>query len=140
MIPVELARRLRESGLRWHPAAGDRFAIPQPALEDQVFTLSEMVIEPRHHSTGTVLAFNGTTEWALDSVEAEDALWLPREDQLRDMLGGTFVSLDRADGLWRVTSRVPGAGERTDTGPTAAEAYAHAVLELLRVVREPVSS
>jgi hypothetical protein len=84
-----------------------------------------------------VLGFNGTTEWALDSVAADDALWLPREDQLRELLGGTFVSLTRVlvDGeplAYRVTVALDGAAA---TGPgsvhVAADpetAYAHALL------------
>ena len=47
--------------------------------------LSTMVIEtgrgPRRRA---VFRFNGTTEWALDSVEQHEAVWIPREDQLRD--------------------------------------------------------
>jgi hypothetical protein len=46
-----------------------------------------MTIEPRSYPTGVILAFNGTTEWALDSVAQADALWLPREDQLRELRG-----------------------------------------------------
>ena len=34
-----------------------------------------MTIEAHHYPTGTELGFNGTTEWALDSVSADDSLW-----------------------------------------------------------------
>ena len=69
-----------------HPS-GDRFQLDEPEFEADVFTVSEMTIEPRAYPTGTILAFNGTTEWALDSVALEEALWLPREDQLRELTG-----------------------------------------------------
>ena len=73
--------------------------VPDRDLDDQVFVLSDMVIEQQDVPGGPpILAFNGTTEWALDSLEAHDAVWLPREDQLRDLLGDLFVSLERADG------------------------------------------
>ena len=73
--------------------------VPDRDLDDQVFVLSDMVIEQQDVPGGPpILAFNGTTEWALDSLEAHDAVWLPREDQLRDLLGDAFVSLERADG------------------------------------------
>ena len=79
MISLARAEELNEAGLRWVPRPGDSFAVR--VLEDQVFTIADMVVEPREYPTGTVLGFNGTTEWALDSVRQEDALWLPREDQ-----------------------------------------------------------
>ena len=40
---------------------------------------------------GSVNGFNGVTEGALDSVALEETLWLPREDQLRAVLGHDFV-------------------------------------------------
>ena len=94
MISVARAAQLNNAGLVWRPRPGDSFAVR--VLEDQVFTIADMVVEPREYPTGTVLGFNGTTEWALDSVRQEDALWLPREDQLRELLGGTFRSLARS--------------------------------------------
>lgn len=95
LLSPHLAEALRDAGLRWTPSPGDRFVIPQPELSGEVFTLSEMTIEAHAFPGGTVLGFNGTTEWALDSVAQEDTLWLPREDQLRELLGTTFVALER---------------------------------------------
>lgn len=99
MLTVELARALHEAGMSWHPQRGDAFVVPDRDLDDQVFVLSDMVIEQQDVPGGApILAFNGTTEWALDSLEAHDAVWLPREDQLRDLLGDAFVALERSDG------------------------------------------
>src|SRR5262245_9940228 len=95
MISTALAASLREAGLVWTPVSGDAFQIAGPDFEGDVFTVSDMTIEAHVYPTGTVLGFNGTTEWALDSVALDDALWLPREDQLRDALAGRFVSLTR---------------------------------------------
>lgn len=136
MLSVRLAQQLRDAGLRWHPQPGDRFVIPQPELDGELFTLSEMTIEAREHPTGTVLGFNGTTEWALDSVAKDDALWMPREDQLRELLGGTFVSLVRgfagSPDDWVVTTREPTTGQTQEfVAPTAADAYALALLALV---------
>jgi hypothetical protein len=132
MLSVDLAQRLRRAGLRWHPAPGDRFVIPQPELTGQVFTLSEMTIEAHEYPTGTVLGFNGTTEWALDSVDKDDALWMPREDQLRELLGGTFVSLAVEEGArFVVTVRLPVRGEGRFEASSAADAYAAALLALV---------
>jgi hypothetical protein len=144
MISVELAERLALAGLRWRPAPGDRFVIPQPALGGQVFTLSEMTIEAHEYPSGTVLGFNGTTEWALDSVAQDDALWLPREDQLRDLLGGTFVSLTvvdhpdpevhgpgASDRRYVVRTRGSDGHLREFVADSPADAYAGALLALV---------
>jgi hypothetical protein len=132
MVTVALARELRAAGLVWKPASGDRFVVTQPALEGEVFTVSEMTIEAHQYPTGTVLGFNGTTEWALDSVALEGALWLPREDQLRELLGTTFRTLERDGATYRVTTERAGHGPERFTGGDPAEAYGRALLALVR--------
>ena len=131
MITIDCARALQEAGLLWRPASGDSFRIERPGFDSEVFTVSEMTIEAHEFDTGTILGFNGTTEWALDSLALEDALWLPREDQLRSLLGGTFRSLHRRgeDG-YRVNVQVAGADEVFDAS-TAEDAYGAAVLMLI---------
>lgn len=131
VISDDLAQALELAGLRWDPVSGDQFKITAEALSEEVFILSDMVIEARHYDTGTVLGFNGTTEWALDSVPKADALWLPREDQLRDLLGGTFVGLDRHHDGYRVRTDGPD-GEAQFEAATAVDAYAQALLALIR--------
>lgn len=136
MISIELARSLRSGGLRWKPRSGDFFQIDRPDLESDVFTVSDMTIEPHEFDTGTVLGFNGTTEWALDSLALEDALWLPREDQLRDLLRATFRSLHRVDDTrYRVETEVAGIVEAFDA-ENAADAYAAALLALISLSAE----
>ena len=135
MISVELAGALKAAGLVWHPTSGDRFALITGAFDDEIFTLSDMVVEARESRTGTVLGFNGTTEWALDSAEATDALWLPREDQLRVLLGTSFRSLERVEHGYRVLATLP--GEPADRplpywGAEPSEAYGRALLALIR--------
>ena len=94
MLSLELARRLRSAGLVWSPVAGDRFVVPDRDMDDQVFVVSDMTIEVHDFPTGRVIGFNGTTEWALDSIEQQSVVWLPREDQLRTLLGERFRRLD----------------------------------------------
>ena len=130
MISVAMAERLERAGVRWRPRDGDRFCLRAAGFAGEVFTVAEMVIEVREHPTGTLLAFNGTTEWALDSIPATDVLWLPREDQLRAWLGERFVALERAGGVWVVTYLVSGANRRTRE-PDPEDAYARAVLDVL---------
>ena len=135
MISRELARELRDAGLVWHPESGDRFQLDLPEyveadVEADIFTVSEMTIEARRCPTGTILAFNGTTEWALDSVALVDAVWLPREDQLRELLRSTFRSLTRLDDAFAVEVEFGGERRRFEH-PEAAEAYGMALRELI---------
>jgi hypothetical protein len=129
VIPVELAEQLALAGLLWSPARGDMFVLPHRGMDEQVFVLSDMTIEVHQFPSGEVIGFNGTVEWALDSVERHEALWLPREDQLRELLGRSFVALRREgeDYLCDVDDVDPPA-----RGTTAAEAYASALLSRLQ--------
>jgi len=130
VISLDLAVALRNAGLKWLPAPGDRFAIPDRDLDDAVFVLSDMTIEVHElpAGEGTIIGFNGTTEWALDDVDKEEAVWLPREDQLRELLGTAFRRLERQGDNYVVilddAEQLYGA-----TGPE--DAYATAVLSRL---------
>ncbi|WP_223626331.1 pilus assembly protein CpaE [Microbacterium sp. EST19A] len=135
MITRELAVALRDAGIGWHPAEGDRFQLDLPddvelEAEADVFTVSGMTIEARQTPSGTDLAFNGTTEWALDAVTLADAVWLPREDQLRELLRGTFRSLARLEDTFRVEIEIAGEALSFEH-PEPAEAYGRALLELI---------
>ena len=105
--------------------------IPGGELDGETFVVSELTIEPREYPSGTILAFNGTTEWALDSVALEDALWLPREDQLRELLRATFRSLTRLEDAYRVDAVIQGEPLSFEH-PEPADAYALALLALVR--------
>jgi hypothetical protein len=130
VIGAELAQQLKDAGLAWKPALGDRFAIPDRDLDEEVFVLSNMTIEVHTVPEGRVIGFNGTTEWALDDVEMDEAIWLPREDQLRELLGGTFRELRRGPAGYEVVIDLLGE-ERTFADPSAEGAYAAALLHLL---------
>ncbi|SDP64739.1 hypothetical protein SAMN04489867_3283 [Pedococcus dokdonensis] len=129
MISVELSRRLNQGGVLWEPAPGDRFTIDQPNVVGEVFWISHLTIDVHTFKGQPLLGFNGTTEWALDSVTLDTALWLPREDQLRELIGERLESLGREDGQWVVT--VAGEeGRETYADPDAECAYALALLSL----------
>ena len=142
MLPVALARRLHAAGLRWTPAPGDRFVLPDRGMDDDVFVISDMTVEVHEFPTATVIGFNGTTEWALDSVEQHEALWLPQEHQLRELLGGLFRSLVRDQDAWTVTLALPDAAtgprDHSVTAGSADEAYALALADVLEDVTSPV--
>lgn len=127
MLNLTLALELRDAGLSWHPKAGDRFMVTNVEMVDDLFHLADMVIEARRLGTGTVFAFNGTTEWALDSVTQEATVWLPDEGQLRAALGDRFVSLTR-EGREVVVELDDGTVHRDED---AENAYAAALLLVL---------
>jgi hypothetical protein len=135
MISTDLARELRAAGLVWHPRSGDRFQLDEPEFEADVFTVSDMTIQSRTYPTGSILAFNGTTEWALDSVAQEDALWLPSEEQLRGLLRGTFRALRRLPDAFAVDVEIGGQPASFEH-PEPSDAYALALLALLRRVAQ----
>ncbi len=131
MISLDLARSLRTGGLVWSPASGDRFVIDMPELREQSFVLSDLTVDLQHFGGEPVLAFNGTVEWALDSVTVEQAVWLPHEDQLRTALGPAFQRLEQAGaGGFRVVLQIDG-GAIEFADDDAATAYGRALLHVL---------
>ena len=126
MITRELAEELRRVGPAWAPASGDRFVIPDHDLDDAVFVISDMTIETQTVPGGHIIKFNGTTEWALDSVDASQVIWLPREDQLRELLGDRFARLEALPGGFAVV--LTDGSRHIDIDPERA--YARAVLVL----------
>lgn len=130
MISLGLARRLRDGGLKWTPASGDRFVVADRGMDEDIFTLSDMTVEVHNFANGPVIGFNGTTEWALDSIDEQQSVWLPSETQLRERLGGTFRTLAREGDRWCVTVEVAGREMRAEH-VDAAEAYGLALLYLV---------
>ncbi len=130
MISLSLALALREAGLQWRPGAGDRFTVSAPEMADEVFHLADMVIEARTLESGTILAFNGTTEWALDSVEQEKTVWLPDETHLREALGSAFSQLSTRDGHHEVQVSVD-REVQAFSDIDVENAYAQALLAVL---------
>jgi len=136
VIPRELALQLARQGLTWKPASGDRFAVPDRDLDDEVFVVSGMSIEVSDLPSGTEMRFNGTVEWALDSIAQNEVVWLPREEQMRDALGDRFLRLERiasATGGYAVvlTGAEDQSGEERHVDIDAERAYARALLSVL---------
>ena len=130
-LSLDLARKLRDAGLRWDVEPGDRFAIPDRGFDDRTFLISDMVVEVRDVLGGRELAFNGTVEWALDAILKAEVVWVPSESQLRELLGADFVACYRDDDSgYAVVARVDGV-PRTFTAVSAADAYGGALLAKL---------
>ncbi len=130
-----MAQQLRLHGLIWTPVAGDRFVVPERGIDDDIFVVSDMTVEVHDLPTGRIIGFNGTTEWALDSLELPEVLWLPRESQLRELLGAAFVRLELDAEGFRVviqsTGDEVGAPLEPHVAPDAEDAYAAALLSVL---------
>ena len=137
MISPQLALELREAGLIWQPAKHDLFMIPNTGLAEQVFTLNDQTILVMKLHGEYAITFHGSTEWALDHVMLRDVIWLPSEAQLREAiqlrLGGEQPSLAlRWNNGGYSCSIVDFEAEQLFDGESAADAYGHALLLLLR--------
>lgn len=144
MIRIETAQALRAAGVRWVPESGDRFVIDGvdrgdgvKGVDPEVFVVSNMTVDVHHFPSGPVIGFNGTTEWALDSIEQSQALWLPRESQLRALLGRAFLrlSIDEGTKAFVVDFRASGEYYR-QAAMDAEQAYALALLDLISFARD----
>jgi hypothetical protein len=143
VITHDLALELARRGLPWKPMSGDRFYVPDRDLDDEVFVVSGMSIEVSDLPSGTEMRFNGTVEWALDSIAQSEVIWLPREEQMREALGEEFLRLERLDaetGGFAVVLRAPASRRDPAGSPTAEQrhvdidaerAYARALLSVL---------
>jgi hypothetical protein len=129
MIGLTLARALRAVGLAWIPEPGDRFVVPDRGMDDEVFVVSNMVVEIHDAPTGQIIGFNGTTEWALDSLEQRQVVWMPRENQLRELLDERFIRLESVTGGFAVVIDLN--GERREVDADAESAYARALLAVM---------
>lgn len=138
MISLETAERLKDAGLKWVPALHDFFAIPGRNLDERVFVVSEMLVTIEQLSGRQVVSFQGASEWALDYLLTTDAVWMPREDQLRKALeailinqpGGMLTLVADAGGY---RCLIPwGESDLIFEDQDASEAYAAALLFLLR--------
>lgn len=138
MITLENAMELKKAGLAWTPALHDFFAIPDRAMDDKVFVISDMLVTVDILQGMQVVAFQGASEWALDSLVTTDAVWLPTETQLRQRLEAALLASGRPE--LRLSSGLNGArveisfhGEILSfEAADGNEAYAGALLHLLK--------
>ena len=130
MLTIGTAQELRDAGLEWTPATLDFFFIPLPDLENQIFVISDMTILSEQLQGQPALTFHGTVEWALDHVWTGEALWVPREDQLRELLGDRLASVHRTDSGWEVRYAAGDGTRHTVTEADLECAYALALLTL----------
>lgn len=137
MVPLEIARQLKDAGLQWQPALHDFFAIPDRGMDERVFVISDLLATLETLQGQEVVAFQGASEWALDDLATGELVWLAREDQLRQALeaillerGRPELRLDSGLAGCRCTIQYEGMA-LAFSAREAGEAYAAALLHLL---------
>ncbi len=137
MISLSLAQQLKKAGLKWEPATHDFFAVPERGMDNRVFVISDIQSSIENLFGSPVVAFQGASEWALDYLVTSEAVWLPTESQLRQvieelLLQGGSHNLILA---WALTGYrcIYSFDDRelVFQGVNAEEAYARALLHLL---------
>ncbi len=133
MLSPELAYRLKVAGLNWQPGLYDFFWIPDRALDERVFVISDMQANLELYRGLPVVTFHGVAEWALDYIMEQEVVWIPTEEQLRERLGRLADSLmltQQANGECTCTTEKEGR-KYSFNGPDGSNAYGEALLFLL---------
>ena len=111
------------------PKLHDFFYIPDSDLDEHVFVISELTIDVEESGASATIMFNGAVEWSLDYIMSKEAVWLPTEEQLRELLGDQLSALVRIDDGYRCEVRVDGVSVGFSE-ESASNAYAAALLHL----------
>lgn len=132
MLSLSLAQQLQKAGLEWRPRLHDFFAIPDRGMDDRRFVLTEVLTYIDFFRGSPMVTFHGTAEWALDYILQTEAVWVPTETQLRELLQGygrDLVLKQSANGF-ECQLR---CGDETlfFDSPNACDAYGSALLQLL---------
>lgn len=137
MIPLTLAKQLKEAGLVWQTAIHDFFAIPDRGMDDRVFVISDMMVTMELLRGWPALTFHGTAEWAADYLLTQEAVWLPTEEQLRETVvtlltegQSPVLHLQLTDKQYNCRITVDGVYVQFQ-GNTAVDAYGQTLLYLL---------
>lgn len=136
MIDGTLAQALQAAGLRWRPQHGDWFFLTDA---DEPWLIAPSGVELGMLDGRPVLMFHGASEWALDTVWAGEAVWLPTAPQLQDALieklgPDASVTLDITHTGSRC--RAQSGDWRYEASATdVADAYGAVLLALLQQVR-----
>lgn len=136
MISLSQALRLKQAGLKWIPKLNDFFAIPERGMDANIFVLSDLQANIEKLFGSEVVAFQGASEWALDYLVSNEAVWMPREEQLRAALLEYLAELQpalRLDCTPAGCRLVVSSGELliSTQARQAEDAYADALLQVL---------
>jgi hypothetical protein len=134
MISIPMALRLKQAGLKWTPRLHDFFAVPERGMDTKIFVISDLQANIEKLFGSEVVAFQGASEWALDYLITSEAVWMPREEQLREALlagsSGTSLHLDCTPEGCHLDVRT-GAAEMSFDAQQVGDAYGLALLHIL---------
>ncbi len=104
-------------------------------MDHRVFVISDVSADMELLKGQSIVTFTGTSEWALDYVMTTDVVWMPTEEQLRDLLERRLGArpalklIHAPDGYW---CEIGFRGQTLAFRATeASEAYAQALLYIL---------
>ncbi|MGW8249388.1 MAG: pilus assembly protein CpaE [Anaerolineales bacterium] len=143
MISLSSAQKLKKAGLQWAPELNDYFAIPERGMDERVFVISDMLVTVEMLKGMQIVSFQGASEWALDYLVASEAVWLPREDQLRSALEALLLAVGRPEfhlsgGLEGYRCEISYHDEQVSfESAQAVEAYTAALLFILQSDSKP---
>lgn len=86
MLSLSLARQLKDAGLHWQPQLHDAFVIPDRGMDERLFVITEVMAYIEQLWGSPMVTFHGTAEWALDYILQTEAVWIPSESQLRELM------------------------------------------------------
>lgn len=129
---------LKARGLAWKPALHDFFAIPDSELDHRIFVVSNMMIDVQQLFGQEIITFNGAVEWSLDNIVMADAVWMPTEAQLRELLqtrlqndSETLLYLLVQGETYRCTYTFGNSTNHFEAAD-ASDAYSQALIQLLK--------
>lgn len=132
MLSLALAKQLKKAGLDWAPQLLDVFVVPDRGLDDTPFVLTDVMAYVELFRGSPMVTFHGTAEWALDFVLQSEALWLPSEAQLHQLLRGHGASFTLSTVPAGYRCEIARGGEKIAfDAADAADAYGAALLHLL---------
>ena len=142
MLSVALAQQLKKAGLEWEPQLHDTFAVPDRGMNERRFVITEVLAYIELFKGSPVVTFHGTAEWALDFILQTEALWVPSETQLREMIAERVDEVLLAQTADGYECRIDLQGESlTFTSGDACDAYGSALLQLLwRQAADPATN
>ena len=137
MISTILAKALKNAGLPWQAKINDFFAIPEHGLDDRIFVISELQSNLDTFRGWPVVTFHGSAEWALDYILTTEVVWLPTEEQIREILVERLANSESPginfvynEGNYRCSLYWQGELLHFDD-PSGIDAYGKALLHLL---------
>ena len=137
MITLNTARKLKAKGLVWEPRVNDLFAIPDRDMDDLIFVISDVQVTIDMLFGRQVVSFQGASEWALDLLVKDEAVWLPKEEQLREALFELLLAdgqpgMNLACGIEGCRLTIKFQNEKYEfRARDASEAYARGIIFLI---------